>query len=486
MEISGIPEAIPAENIKGIVLSSVRQASRYESSDPLTNRLFANIIRSTIGNHLSVPTDCPQRDERLGWAGDAQVFIDTAVYMADMGAFYRNFSLLQRDAQGRDGTFHMYAPSFAEPGNAFALGYTWNASGVVIPYEMFLQDGDLTVLKENYPNMKLHALGMMEMKAEGRKYLTSHIGFLGDHLSVVPTDAALIDNAQFYRVMRAVQSTAEFLGESRDEAVFGAYADGLKREWNAVFVNAGHRTQSADGTLQDTQASYALPLMCGIFDKVNEADARRFLSEACVKTDNTMTTGFMGTGPLLPALTEGRDIGCAYAMFEQTRYPSWLYPIINGATSVWERWNSYTIENGFGGQNGMNSFNHYSLGSVGAWMMKYQAGIQRGSEAGFKRFILQPTPGGHFTRVNAAYDSVYGVIESCWTAKDGALTAYAAVVPANTTALLYLPITEEAADAFRDMDGISYEGMTERNGLTAAVFELSSGSYNFEVSELNS
>ncbi len=482
VELSGIDEALPAEQIKGIVLSSVRQASFYESSNPLTNRLFANIIRSTIGNHLSIPTDCPQRDERLGWAGDANVFAETATYMADMGAFYRNFSLLQMDAQGKDGTYHLYAPSYSEVGNAFALGYTWNAAGVMIPYETWLQYGNLSLLKENYPNMKRHVEGMMQKKAEGREYLTSHIGFLGDHLAVVGTDASLMDNAQFYRVICRVQSAAKRLGELEDATAFAAYADGLKQEWNEVFINEAHQTKAADGVLQDTQASYALPLMCGIFTEENEPYACRYLSEACQKTGYTMTTGFMGTGPLLPALTLGDDLAGAYKMFEQTVYPSWLYPVINGATSIWERWNSYTIENGFSGQNRMNSFNHYSLGAVGSWMMEYQAGIQRGEEAGFQRFILQPMPGGSFTYVKAAYDSVLGRIESGWTVGNGVIAAYDAVVPANTTAVLYLPVTEEAARAVPAIKGASYQGMEKRYGLTVAVWELTSGSYHFDLS----
>ena len=137
-----------------------------------------------------------------------------------------------------------------------------------------------------------------------------------------------------------------------------------------------------------------------------------------------MTTGFMGTAPLLPALTEGGNADTAYQMFERTEYPSWLYPVINGATSVWERWSSFTIQNGFGGQNWMNSFNHYSLGGVATWMMEYMAGIRRGEKGGFREFILQPVPGGHFTEVKTAYDSVYGRICSSWTAKDGRLATY--------------------------------------------------------------
>ena len=471
VEISGLAEALPAENILGLVFSSVRQASFFESSNPLTNQLFENIIRSMIGNHLSIPTDCPQRDERLGWAGDANVFTETATYMSDMRAFYRNFCMLQRDAQGVDGTFHLYAPSYAPIGEAFALGYTWNAAGVVMPFETFLQYGSRTVIEENYPNMKKHVEGMETMKAEGRKFLTSHIGFLGDHLSIEDTDASLMDNAQFYRVVRYTQKTAEILDFQEDAAAFKAYADGLKQEWNEVFIGEDHRTYNAKGILQDTQASYALPLMCDIYNDENRPFAQQYLREACEKTGYTMTTGFMGTAPLLPALTEGGNVKTAYKMFEQTIYPSWLYPVINGATSIWERWSSYTIQNGFGGQNRMNSFNHYSLGGVGTWMMEFMAGIHRDEISGFKSFILQPVAGGAFTYMKAAYESVYGTIHSVWTAENGVMTSYDCEVPANTTATLYLPVGKVQPSG----------EVLIHNGLPVVRYELQAGKYHFDI-----
>lgn len=479
LEISGISQPIPAENIQGLVLSSVCITAHYESSEPLVNQLFQNILRSTSGNHLSIPTDCPQRDERLGWAGDANVYAETATYMADMRAFYSNYNQLQRDAQGPDGTFHLFVPSLSDMGKAFALGYTWNAAGIMIPFETWLQYADSRALKENYPHFKRHIFGMMEKKAEGREYLTGYVGILGDHLAVEPTDASLMDNAQFYRSVRCVQKAAEILHKPEDAALLAAYANGLQREWNSVFLDEERRTQSAAGIRQDTQASYALPLICGVFTRENEPYAHRYLEEACRKAGYTMTTGFMGTGPLLPALSKGGGNTCAYWLFEQTDCPSWLYPVLNGATSVWERWNSYTIENGFGGQNHMNSFNHYALGAIGSWMMEYQAGIQRGKQAGFQDFILQPVPGGHFRFLKASYDSVLGTILSSWTAKDGILTSYDAAVPANTSATLYLPVTREQAEQIPAMEGAAYQGMVKHNGLMAAAFRLVAGSYHF-------
>ena len=186
---------------------------------------------------------------------------------------------------------------------------------------------------------------------------------------------------------------------------------------------------------------------------------------------------------MLPALTEGGNIEDAYKMLEQTEYASWLYPVTQGATSIWERWNSYTVENGYGGNNGMNSFNHYSLGAVGAWMMGYQVGIQRDDTAGFQSFELQPTPGGSFTYTNGSYESDYGTIVSNWTANQGKLTSYEAVVPANTTATLYLPVSEEVVADFTAIDGITYVGMEEHNGQMTAKFNLEAGGYNFALQD---
>ncbi|MBR6321573.1 MAG: hypothetical protein IKR59_01775, partial [Lachnospiraceae bacterium] len=346
----------------------------------------------------------------------------------------------------------------------------------------YLQYGDPAILEENYPAMKRHIDGMMGMMEPGFQYLTSHIGFLGDHLAVTDSDPSLMDNAQFYRSVRIVQQAAEILGKDGDAEKFRAFGDGLQKEWNAVFIGEDGRTRDRSGSLQDTQGSYALPLMCGAFSEGNRPAAEKHLREACEKTGYTMTTGFMATGPLLPALTEGGNLDAAYAMFEQTGNPSWLYPVVNGATSVWERWSSYTIENGFGGQNWMNSFNHYSLGAVGTWMMEYQAGIRRSGTNGFRKFILQPMPGGHFSFVSAEYDSVYGTIKSSWTAADGKLRTYEATVPANTEAVLYLPVMEDAVKAFGEIGGASFEGMEMHLGILTAKFTLKSGRYSFDAS----
>ena len=212
--------------------------------------------------------------------------------------------------------------------------------------------------------------------------MTSNTGFLADHLSVASTDTPMLSNATFYYVTKAMADMAAAIGETEDAQLYSDYAAGIKAEWNATYVDPETHKTTASGKVQDTQASYSLPLAYDVFDETNKPYAEDYLVEACARENYTITTGFVGTARLLPALTEGGNIEDAYKMLEQTEYASWLYPVTQGATSIWERWNSYTVENGYGGNNGMNSFNHYSLGAVGAWMMGYQVGIQRDDTAG--------------------------------------------------------------------------------------------------------
>lgn len=481
LEVSGIDQAIPADNIKGIVLSSITEpTSRYETSETLTNQLFQNIMRSAYGNHLSIPTDCPQRDERMGWTGDAQIFSRTATYFADMNRFYNNYTSIMRDGQDKtSGEFSDYAPSFnpvGEGGARGSIGYSWSAAGVIVPYETYLQYGDESIIWENYDAMTLHVEYLMDNHLDGKKYLTSQTGFLADHLSIDTTDTAMLGNATFYYVMTSLARMAQAIGKTEDAQRFAAFAQGVQAEWNSTYVDpATHRT--AD----DTQASYALPLSYDVFDDQNKPYAQQYLAQACAESGFTITTGFVGTAPLLPALTDAGNLSDAYSMFEQTDYASWLYPVTRGATSVWERWNSYIAEDSYGNKNGMRSFNHYSLGAVGAWMMGYQVGIQRDETPGFQSFVLQPTVGGSFRFVNGAYDSNYGTIVSNWTAQDGRLASYQAVVPANTTATLYLPVEQTAVDRFRNIDGVTFAGMTQHNGQECAKFSLQAGGYEFRL-----
>ena len=501
IEISGLKKELPAENIKTEVISSVNMTATYDSSNENVNRLFKNVQNSQTSNFLSLTTDCPQRNERLGWTGDAQVFSMAASYNADVYNFYRNWLKSLRAVQRKDGSLPVYAPT-AEPqedefgGRGFS-GISWDAALTVIPYNMYMQTGNPIIIEDNLDaiNHYLDYLDSYDMSEEFT-HLTSRTGVLADWLSVDSTDAGLINNAVYVYLIGLARDMAEVVGNTELHDKYAAQYDLAKEEWNACYVEADtcrlytKTTTDADGnqldepeiTYYDTEAAYATPLRYGVFNEENEAKAVENYIETVKAANYTITSGFSGTPNLVPVLTKYGYVDDAYKLFEQTDYASWLYPVTQGATSIWERWNSYTVEGGFNGNNSMNSFNHFSLGAISEWMMSYQLGITReDGQAGYKSFVLQPTVGGTFTYANGSYESNYGTIESGWTAKDGAMETYTATIPANTTATLYLPISEEQAKATTAPEGAAFVEMTEHNGTICAVYTLESGSYAFTI-----
>ncbi|MFC4321439.1 glycoside hydrolase family 78 protein [Litchfieldia salsa] len=480
LEITGLDKPIPVEDVKGVVLSSITELTgSYETSNPLVNQLYKNITRSQLGNFLSIPTDCPQRDEREGWTGDAQVFARTATYNADVSQFFARYTKTLRDSQNEaNGSYTNTAPNY---GGTSALGLAWAAAGVIVPWETYQQYGDTQLIEDHMDSMVAWIEYLKEAKLSGSQYLTSRTGFLADHLSYVPTNTEMLSNAVYVYVVEKVAKMAGIVGKEEISKEYEELHKNLKAEWNSTYVNAEtHKTQTRTGEIQDTQASYSLALSYGVFNEENEAFAAARLAELTKELGYKVTTGFVGTAPLNPALSAHGYNEVAYDLLESTEYPSWLYPVVNGATSIWERWNSYTIEDGFGGNNSMNSFNHYALGAVGEWMYNYSLGIQRDeNNPGFKHFILKPTYGGTITYAKGHYDSMYGKIESSWELKNGTFT-YKATVPANTTATLYIPTNnvntiKEGNQPVKKVKGVKFIEFKDGE----AVYELESGSYEF-------
>lgn len=426
IEITGVAAPPRLEDVKGIVLTSIaRRTGTFACSNPLVNQLYENIQRSQRGNFLSIPTDCPQRNERMGWAGDAQVFSRTAAYNADVYGFLRRYLASVRDCQLPDGRFADIAPV----GGGFG-GIEWGSAGIIVTYELFKQYGDSRVIMENFPAMARYIDFLREKGTPG---LLENVGPLGDWLATdLSTDNPLLWNAVYYLDATAMAEMARTIG--KDAAPYEALAAEIRANWNQAFVDPDtKKTRRRTGEINDTQASYALPLAYGLFEDPKTAADR--LAEKSRELDYAVTTGFVGTGPLLPALTDGGHADAAYRILQNTAYPSWLYSVTEGATTIWERWNSVTRESGFGGNNRMNSFNHYSLGAVGAWMYSHALGIRRGES--WRAFKLQPHVGDmDFAR--GSYESIYGTIEAGWT-RTGGKTTYRVVVPANTRAEVVLP-----------------------------------------------
>ena len=509
IEITGLDQPLPAENVGMKVLSSLDATATYDSSNELVNRLFQNIVNSTTGNYLSIPTDCPQRDERMGWTGDAQVYALSASYVADTYAFMRQWMDTVRADCGETGMSSQYCPAFVAydidaddvvPHKGQSFGITWNCLVVTIPYNLYMQTGDTAILRDNIENIRAYVDHLIDTPlsykdADKNKHeeprLTGETGTLCDHLARIPTDGVSLGNAVFIACLDEAAVMCEALGDQENAARYREKAADAREAWNELFIDAETgMTKNAKGVIQDTQASYATPIRFGVISGENlpralEHYVRTIAEPNLTDSDGlevpayTITTGFNATGNVLNALTANGLSDVAYKLFESTDYASWLYPVTQGATSIWERWNGYTNELGFNGNNSMNSFNHYSFGAVYEWMMAYQLGITAGEDAGYRHFALQPTVGGDFSYAGGSYDSEYGTIESGWTAENGAMLAYDCTVPANTTATLYLPVTGEVSA----IDGVTVVGETEHNGVAVIQLELAAGHWHFAAED---
>ena len=497
IEITGIDRTLPLSDVRGDVLSSVHQlSSNYETSNPLVNRLWQNIIWSTRANFMSTPTDCPQRNERLGWSGDISVFSRTATYLASIPQFLRRHMLAMRDVQREDGRFSDVAPLGGGFGDTL-----WGSAGITVAWESYQQFGDLDMLAEHYDAMKDYI-----------KFLTAQIdpqthvldeknrtrwSSLGDWLSpdYDKTEKTLLWEAYFIHDLDVMAKVARALDKKEDAEQFANLCRERTSFFNSTYINQTGKTAFKD-KLSDTQTSYAVPLAFKIVDeKAKPMVVNNFA--ATLSRENTsdagklmppfsLMTGFVGTAWVSTALSENNHADLAYRQLQQTSYPSWLYPVTQGATTIWERLNSYTHTEGFGGNNNMNSFNHYSFGAVGAWMLSHSLGIQRDENSpGFKHFILtpEPDPTHQMTYARGHYDSMYGEIESNWNRK-GQRCSYHFRVPTNTTATLYLsaPVAGNILTSkglFSSLAGVKYCG--KRND--KLVFTLSPGIYDLWVNE---
>ncbi|MBQ8076340.1 MAG: family 78 glycoside hydrolase catalytic domain [Oscillospiraceae bacterium] len=510
LEITGLDRELPTECVQKQVLSSLDATASYNSSNELMNRLFRNIVNSTTSNYLSLPTDCPQRDERMGWTGDAQVYALSASYVADTYNFMRQWMDTVRADCGPTGLSSQFCPAFVNynleedetiPHKGQSFGITWNCLVVTIPYNLYLQTGDLAILRDNIDNICTYVdhLADTPLKykdANGDKQtddrLTGETGTLCDHLARVPTDGVMLGNAVYIACLDEAAMMLDALGNTEKAEEYRTIAATAREAWNELFVDPETgMTRNAKGVIQNTQASYATPLRFNVFDANNlpralELYEKSIIESAGVDSDGleippySITTGFNATGNVLNALSEHGLNDTAYSLFESTEYASWLYPVTQGATSIWERWNGYTNELGFNGNNSMNSFNHYSFGAVYEWMMAYQLGIAADpAQPGYQHFILQPTAGGTFTHVDGSFDSGYGRILSGWVAEDGKMMYYDVKVPANTTATLYLPATGEV----NAPDEVTVVGTVIHNGMETTQIELPSGSWHFGMGE---
>ena len=488
VEITGVEKPLPMSDVRAIAISSMDGLrSHFETSNTDINRLWLNTVWSTRSNFMSVPTDCPQRNERLGWMGDISVFGRSATFLTDASQFLRRYLVSVRDMQSDKGKF----PDVAPTGCGFG-GLLWGSAGITVPWECYLQYGDKAMLTEHYDAMKQYIKYVLSDCIDPKTNVIvqqRQWGDLGDWLSLEDerNDKSLIWEAYFVFDLDIMTQVAKVLGKTDDEQW---YAD-LAKERRAFFAKTyvepatGKTLFSAfderrKGQQVDTQTSYVLPLA---FNVVDETTAKKMANnlKTAVERGNanypsySLLTGFIGTAWINKALSDWGMSDVAYRLLAQDTFPSWLYPVKNGATTVWERLNSYTQKDGFGKNNSMNSFNHYSFGAVVAWMYNYSLGIRRDEMSpGFKHFILQPEvdPTGHLDKAEGYYDSMYGRIKSRWEKKEGA-TEYCFTIPANTSATVIL--------STKALGNVRIDGRSVNKRKTQAAYNVETGQLKMEL-----
>ena len=433
LELTGVDAPLPLEAVRSVPVSSVHGfKAHFECSDSLINRLWENIKWSTLSNFVSIPTDCPQRNERLGWMGDISVYAPTATKIADVGPLLRQYLQSVRDCQADNGKF----PDVAPTGFGFG-GFLWGSAGITVPWECYLQYGDTALLTTHYPAMKKYIDYVLRETIEpatGVLVQNREWGDLGDWLSpeYERTDKSLLWECYLIYDLSIMREVAEVLGMEADAALYGTLAEERKRFFAETFVDpATEKTRWSAfdpkrlGKEVDTQSSYALPLAMGIYDSPRFRENFVATVERENRADDgtrcppySLMTGFIGTAWVMEALSRIDRNDMAYMLLTSTNYPSWLYPVTQGATSVWERLNSYTDRDGFGRNNSMNSFNHYSFGAVGNWLLTRCLGITVDADG---NVTVDPTPDptGHIRYARGWIDTPQGRIESSWGEDEG-------------------------------------------------------------------
>lgn len=482
VEISGLSREPELANVTGKVVASASPvAGDFSCSSPELNKLWTNILWTQRGNMHSVPTDCPQRDERAGWMGDAQVFSQTSIFNMDMGAFYTKWMRDLRDSQQPDGRFPDYAPQVGTFGN-FYNAPGWGDAGVLIPWKMYENYNDLSILASQYESMKAYVdyirkfnRDLLWKNGRGNNYgdwLNGNWIISKDYPKEggkVPDD--VYSTAFFYKSTQTVTKVARLLNKRKDQLHYDSLATGIRDAFIKEYI-------SSDGTIQgNTQAGYALALEFGLVPEPLKKSAAAQMVEAVKKYDYRISTGIQSTIRLMNQLSEHGYSDIAYQLIESHRFPSWLYSIDQGATTIWERWDGYVKGRGFQDV-GMNSFNHYAIGAVGEWMYRSILGITT-DQPGYKQFVIKPQVGGSLTWAKGSYHSIAGKIAVEWK-KSADSFELKVEVPANTTAKVFLPVGNKLIESTKSIDNIKTVRVLESNENGTLVL-VQSGSYNFTV-----
>lgn len=452
-EITGWP-GLQLGDLEGVVVqSSMQRAGHFSCSHELITRLHENCVWSTMANTISVPTDCPQRDERLGWTGDICVYAPTMSYLFDTSGFLAEWLRdLEHDQRRLDGIVPIFCPDTGTD-HSFPEAI-WGDASVLTPFDTYCANADRQVLARQYDSVKLWlSKGVQRNPATG--LWSKEQDQLGDWLApkappetpnMGPTDSILVADAWLIHTTKTAGKIARAIGKDRDAEVFEAQAEHLTSAFYLEYVTASGRI------LSDTQTALCLLLKYDIFPTAKNgstespaAHYRKIFSQRLVelvrKANWQVDTGFAGTPIILQTLADTGHIDHAYRMLQSKNCPSWLACVLLGATTIWERWDSM-LSDGSINPGEMTSFNHYALGSVASFMHEYIGGL-RSLEPGWKRFSVKPQPGGTVTCAKTSHLTPYGIASVEWEVKDGKMTVDV-VVPPNTSAEVELPGLRES------------------------------------------
>ena len=501
VEVKGLAAKPALEALTGrVVHSSAPPAGVFECSDPVLTRLMENIAWTQRGNMHSTPTDCPQRDERLGWMGDAQVYSQTACFQRDMAAFFTKWLRDVRDDQAADGRFPDFAPHPYDSNARFSAAPAWADAGVIVPWRVYVNYGDRRILEESFDAarrwveyVRSQSPDLIWTKGRGNDYndwLNGNTLVLeGWPKTGAEVPKEVFATAFFAHSTEILSRMARVLGRTEDAANYGALAARIKEAFRRAFVKE-------DGTiLGDTQAGYALALHFdllpeglpgglrdGLRDDLRGAAAKRMVDGIAAYKGHA-STGIQSTIRMLLELTRSGYDDVAYRLVMSRTIPSWLYMVEHGGTTVWERWDGWVEGRGFQDP-GMNSFNHYAFGSVGEWIWRAVIGLSPDEDRpGYEHFTVRPRPGGGLTWARGRHDSIRGRIDIQWKI-DGSSFVLELTVPANTAAAVHVPATIKASiveggGPAEKAHGVKLLRREERE----AVFEVGSGKYEFVVKE---
>ncbi|MBA3943246.1 MAG: family 78 glycoside hydrolase catalytic domain [Herpetosiphonaceae bacterium] len=471
VEVQGYPGDLTPDALTGCVVhSATLLTGTFQCSHPMVNQLARNITWGQRGNFLSIPTDCPQRDERLGWLGDAQIFIRTACLNMDVAAFFTKWMRDVADGQSAAGGFPDVAPRLVDLSDGAPA---WGDAGIIVPWTIYQSYADTRIIEEHWDAM-VRWMAYLEQANPGWLRIGRLNNNFGDWLSIkAETPPDVLATAYWAYDAQLMAQMARAIGHEAEASAYEQLFGEIKAAFIAAYV-------ADDGTIKgETQTAYVLALHMQLLPDELRPQAVQHLVADIERRDWHLSTGFVGVGYLLPVLTAGGRQDVAYRLLLNDTFPSWGYSIKHGATTIWERWDGWTEEGGFQDP-GMNSFNHYSLGSVGEWLYRFVGGIDVDAmQPGYQHILIHPQPGGELTSARAEYASIRGNIISEWQL-EGDVFSLQVTIPANTTATIVMPtnIATEVTEGARlaaQAEGVRFV----RQEANRAFFEIIGGSYDF-------